>query len=104
MFLRPQEAVALRFKNRDDFRKALEILWALRKTMPEAISFALPPAENTFIIPKKYLSKFKELKPVRQEVGSVADLHPSLSLSRLVVGRRGPTPSLARGRDGFRRD
>ena len=82
MFLRPQEAVALRFKNRDDFRKALEILWALRKTMPEAISFALPPAENTFIIPKKYLSKFKELKPVRQEVGSVSDL-PEEEVTRL---------------------
>jgi len=82
MVLKPQEMIALQFKNRKDFRQALEILWELRKTVPETISFGLPPAEHTFIIPWKYLSKFERLEPIPQEVGSVADL-PEEAVTRL---------------------
>lgn len=83
MWLRPGDSIALQFKGRDDFRKALEILWELRKTAPEVIPFVLPPAENTFIVSKKYLPNFKDLEPVPQEVGSVADLPQEEQVTRL---------------------
>ena len=69
-----QIRIGLLFKNSEDFRKALDIIWEIRKSTREIVQFALPLEENTIIISKKYLSKFKNLKPIQQEVGSMADL------------------------------
>ena len=69
-----KDSVALQFNSRESFREALEILWKLREITPEIIPFALPPAENTLIINKKYTSHFDTLHPAQQTVGSTADL------------------------------
>ncbi len=62
-----QKPIALKFKNRNDFQKALERLWMIREDEPN-IQFAIPPAENTFIISKKHADEFSFLHPQKQAV------------------------------------
>jgi hypothetical protein len=70
---KPEREVALHFKNKEDFARAVDILWEIRKKVPN-LPFALPPAENTFIIPEMYFSYFEKLQPEERKVQSLADL------------------------------